>query len=113
MELKLRELGCAFGSSNASSCGRPSADIRMDSHPLRDDESEQQTQHRHKYDQREQLAKLDTDVEREQRREQMGSRELECLAQGEREPEPVDEPKRKRDEPPALELPPTIFSNAM
>ena len=61
-------------------------------------------QPRHQHRQHQQLAQLDPHVERQQRREQVRARELQGLAQGEREPEPVHQPEQERDGPPALHV---------
>ena len=62
----------------------------------------------------EQLAELDADVEREQRRQQVRAGELQRLPQREREAEAVHEAEPERDQPAAVQRSaPTMFSSAM
>ena len=64
--------------------------------PLGDDEPEQQLQRRDEQRQHEELPELDADVERQQRRQQVGPGELQRLPQGEREAEAVNQTEPER-----------------
>ena len=57
---------------------------------------------RHEDEQHEQLAELDADVEREQRRQEVRAGELQRLPQREREAEAVHQAEGERDDPAAL-----------
>src|SRR5262245_4804384 len=59
---------------------------------LRHDEAEQKVQHGHEGCEHEQLTELDAYVESEQRREHVVARELQSVAQAEREAEAVNQP---------------------
>src|SRR5438552_15467477 len=78
---------------------------RQDNRPdaFGDNEPEQDLQHRDEQHEHEELPKLDADIEREQRREQVRPGELQRLAQSEREAEPVNQPEPESDQPSTLE----------
>ena len=81
--------------------------------PFGDAESEEHRQPRYEQDDDQELAKLDADVERQERGQQMTSRKLKRLTQGKRKAESVDEAEREGNEPPLPEPNPRMFSIAM
>src|SRR5215213_9944815 len=73
-------------------------------HPWLEHVRKEQCQRRHKERQDEQLTQFDAEIEREQRRQQVGSGELQRLAKRERKPEAVNETEAERQGPPPVDV---------
>ncbi len=68
-------------------------------HALRHNPSEQQFQSRDQQHQYQELSQLDPDIERQQRRQQVGAGKLQRLPESERETEAVDQAEAECDDP--------------
>src|SRR5216117_3919747 len=115
VERRPREFAQAFRALGHPVPGRVAHQHRQNDgcEALRDQEAEQDFQRRDEEHEHEQLTELDTEVEREQRRQQMGPGELQRFAERERESNPWTRPNPKVINQRRLTLLPRTFSIAM